>query len=331
MCCREALHCSFEVASDNLQRTAQLSIAGRSLREVVENQGRAVLTAQGKGSLRTAFTAADCTGQTVITGADGVMVPLVTEEQKGKRRQTESAKRLKQGRSSTAQVGRPKQGSDGPYKEFKVLTFYDPDKSHCQVVATSGNHEALGRLMRREARGLHLAQAKVKYALSDGAEWIANQYRQQLPMLDEHILDYHHLRDHVVEASHVLYGEGTQKAVQWREEMMGCVWEHGSLVLLDRLGSYLRHYRTGVKHEALESLRDFVVKRVAMTDYPRFRQLGYDCGSGPTESQCGTLTDRLKGPGMRWDNSNAEALMALACLSHSGLWSIYWKAEREAA
>jgi len=331
MCCREALHCPFEVASDNLQRTAQLSIAGRSLREVVENQGRSVLTAQGKGSLRPAFTAADCTGQTVITGADGVMVPLVTEEQKDKRRQTESAKRLKQGRSSTAQVGRPKQGSDGPYKEFKVLTFYDPDKSHCQVVATSGNHEALGRLMRREARRLHLAQAKVKYALSDGAEWIANQYRQQLPMLDEHILDYHHFRDHVVEASHVLYGEGTQKAVHWREEMMGCVWEHGSLVLLDRLGSYLRHHRNGVKHEVLESLRDFVVKRVAMTDYPRFRQLGYDCGSGPTESQCGTLTDRLKGPGMRWDNSNAEALMALACLSHSGLWSIYWKAEREAA
>jgi len=45
MCCREALHCSFEVASDNLQRTAQLSLAGRSLREVVESQGRAVLTA----------------------------------------------------------------------------------------------------------------------------------------------------------------------------------------------------------------------------------------------------------------------------------------------
>ena len=331
MCCREALHCSFEVASDNLQRTAQLSLAGRSLREVVENQGRAVLTAQRKGSLRPAFTAAECTDQTVITGADGVMVPLVTEEQKQKRRQTESVQRTEQGRSSTAPVGRPTLGSDGPYQEFKVLTFYDPDKSHCHVVATSGNHEALGRLMRREARRLHLAQAKVQYALSDGAAWIAHQYSRQLPMLDEHILDYHHLRDHVVQASHVLYGEGTNRAVPWREEMMGCVWEHGSLVLLDRLGSYLRHHRAGAKHKALESLRDFVAKRVAMTDYPRFRQLGYDCGSGPTESQCGTLTDRLKGPGMRWDKSNAEAMMALACLSHSGLWSTYWKSEREAA
>jgi len=331
MGCREALHCSFEVASDNLQRTAQLFIGSRTLRQMAENQGRAVMTAQRKGSLPPAFTAADCTAGTLITGADGVMVPLVTEEQKQKRRQTELAKRIEHGRSSTAQVGRPRPGSDGPYKEFKILAFYDPDKSHCHVVATSGNHEALGRLMRREGRHLHLAQAKVKYALSDGAEWIAKQYGRQLPMLDEHILDYRHLRDHVVEASHMLYGEGTKKAVQWREEMMGCVWEQGSLVLLDRLGPYVRRHRSGPKHEALKSLRDFVAKRVAMTDYPTFRQRGYDCGSGPTESLCGRLTDRLKGPGMRWDKANAEAMMALACLYHSGLWRTYWKFERAVA
>ena len=120
MCCREALHCSFEVASDNLQRTAQLSLAGRSLREVVENQGRAVVAAQRKGSLRPAFTAAECTAQTLITGADGVMVPLVTEEQKDKRRETESAQRTRaravlDGRRGPAQAGqrRAVQGVQG--------------------------------------------------------------------------------------------------------------------------------------------------------------------------------------------------------------------------
>ncbi len=331
LCCREALHGSFEVASDNLQRAAQLSVCGGTVREVVERQGRAVLTAQRKGSLRPAFTAPDCTAGTLITGADGVEVPMVTEQQKRKRRETESAKRVEQGRSSTASVGRPKPGSDGPYKEFKLVTFYDPDKSHCHVVATSGDCEAAGRLMRREARRLHLSQAKVKYAVSDGAEWIAHQYQRQLPMLDEHILDYYHLRDHVVQTSHVLYGEGTAKATHWREEMMGQVWERGSLAMLDRLGSYLRRHRTGPQRQALESLRDYVGKRVAMTDYPTFRQLGYDCGSGPTESLCGRLTDRLKGPGMRWDSSNAEAMMALVSLYHSGLWQAYWKAERAAA
>jgi len=331
MCCREALHCPFEIASANLQRTAQLSLRGCSLREVVEGQGRAVRAAQQRGSLLPAFTAADCTAQTLITGADGVMVPLVTQPQKDQRRKTESAKRIAQGRSSTASVGRPKKGSDGPFKEFKRLVFYDPDKTHGHVVGTAGDHAVIGRLMRREARRLHLTAAKVKYAVSDGAEWIAHEYQRQLPMLEEHILDYYPLREHVIRASYGLYGEGTQKAEQWRQEMMGCVWEQGSLVRLDRLGSYLRRHPTGPKQQALESLRDYLRKRVAMTDYPTFRRLGYDCGSGPTESRCGRLTDRLKGPGMRWDKSNAEAMMALASLYHSGLWDTYWKAERAAA
>ncbi len=74
----------------------------------------------------------------------------------------------------------------------------------------------------------------------------------------------------------------------------------------------------------LESLRGYVEARTSKTDYPRFRQQGYDCGSGPTESQCGTLTARVKGPGMRWDSDNAEALLALAALDHSRQWATYW-------
>ena len=331
MCCRESLHCSFEVASDNLHRTAQVKLSGRTMRQMVEDQGRAVLAVQRNGSLSPGFTASDCTAKTIISGADGVMVPLVTEPQKRKRRQSEAAKRAGEGRVSTARPGRPRKGSDGPYKEFKVLSFYDPDKSHCHVVGTAGNHEALGRLMRREARRLRLAEAKTKYAVTDGAEWIAKQYRRQRPMLDEHILDYYHLQEHGVETSRVLYGEGTPKARNWREEMRGCLWEQGSLAMLHRLGPYLRRHRGGPKREALASLRDYVGKRVARTDYPTFRTLGYDCGSGPTESLCGTLTDRLKGSGMRWDKDNAESIMALAALYHSGLWQNYWKAQRAAA
>lgn len=331
MACREVLHCPFEVASVNLQRTAQLSISGRTLREIVEDEGRRVLKAQQTGALPPAFTAVDCTAETIITGADGVMVPLVTDQQKRKRRATETAKRAEQGRRSTAGVGRPKSGSDGPYKEFKILAFYDSDKSHNHVVATAGNHEALGRLMRREGRRLHLAEAQSKYALSDAADWIAIQYGRQLPMLDAHVLDYHHVREHLREASYVLYGERTAKAVEWRQEMAGCVWEQGPLVLLDRLGAYLRRHRSGPKHQALTSLRNFIVKHVAMMDYPRFRALGYDCGSGPTESECGRLTDRLKGPGMRWDKSNAEAMMALSAICHSDQWDTYWNAQRQAA
>ena len=61
-----------------------------------------------------------------------------------------------------------------------------------------------------------------------------------------------------------------------------------------------------------------------------YSELGYDCGSGPTESQCGTTTARVKGPGMRWDADNADAMLALSALDHSRLWKTYWKLQRAA-
>ncbi len=100
--------------------------------------------------------------------------------------------------------------------------------------------------------------------------------------------------------------------------------------MLDRLANYIRRHRQGPKAQALKSLGDYVAKRVNMTDYPSYRQMGYDCGSGPTESFCGTLTQRLKGRGMHWDNDNAESMMALASLHYSNLWDHRWQAQRAA-
>jgi len=330
MACRVSLNEAFVPASENLARTAQLSIGHSALRELVEREGRRAGKAIRQGQYGPDWTAEDCTDQTLITGADGVMVPVVTDQQKRKRRATEAQKRKQEGRSSTAKPGRPKTGSDGPYKEFKIASFYDSGKNHQYAVGTRGNHKVLGRILRREASKLKLDEALHKYSVTDGAEWIAKQYAVQLPMLDENILDYYHLRDHVIAASHVLYGEGTAKARNWREEMMGVVWQQGSLVMLDRLGNYSRRHRGGPKAEALRALRQYVAKRVDMTDYPSYRQMGYDCGSGPTESFCGTLTQRLKGRGMHWDDENAESIMALGTLYYSSLWANYWAKQRAA-
>jgi hypothetical protein len=331
MACRLSLNGAFVPASETLARTAQLTISSSALRDLVLAEGTRCEQAICGGQYGPDWTAGDCTDQTLISGADGVMAPTVTESQKVKRRATEAAKRKRQGRKSTRRVGRPKSGANGPYKELKLVTFYDPDKTHQYAVGTGGNHEVLGRIMRREALKLEIGQAKTTYAVTDGAEWIAKQYRTQLPMLDMHILDYYHLRDHVIKASYALYGEGTAKATAWREDMMAAVWTQGSLVMLDKLGNYLGRHRKGAKHEALKSLRDYVAKRVEMTDYPSFRAAGYDCGSGPTESFCGCLTKRLKGRGMRWDKDNAEAMMALGSVYYSHLWSDYWARQRHVA
>lgn len=330
MACRLSLNAAFVPGSENLARTAQLSISHSAIRDIVIREGVRAHNAIGQGLYRPDWTADDCTDQTLITGADGVMVPMVTDEQKRKRRATQARKRKRQARKSTASAGRPRTGSDGPYKEFKIVSFYDPDKAHMYAVGTSGNHAALGRLMRREASKLDIDQARHKYSVTDGADWIARQYATQLPMLDENILDYYHLKEHVTLAGQALYGEGTAGARAWREEMMGHVWNQGSLVMLDKLANYVRRHRQGPKAQAMRSLCAYVAKRVNMTDYPSYRQMGYDCGSGPTESFCGTLTMRLKGRGMHWDKDNAQSMMSLASLYYSNLWANYWTIQRAA-
>jgi len=330
MACRLSLNEAFVPGSELLARTAQVRISSSAIQELVKREGRRAVMAIGQGQYGPDWTALDCLNQTLITGADGVMVPMVTEQQKRKRRASEAKKRKEQGRKSTAPACRPRTGSDGPYKEFKIVSFYDNDKTHMYAVGTSGDHAALGRLMRREGSKLKIDQAKHRYSVTDGAEWIARQYARQLPMLEENILDYYHLREHVTLTGQALYGEGTTEARAWREEIMGYVWNQGSLVMLDCLANYLRRHRSGPKAEALRSLRYYVAKRINMTDYPSYRQLGYDCGSGPTESFCGTLTRRLKGRGMHWDKDNAESMMALGSLYYSNLWQNYWTRQRAA-
>ena len=162
MVCRLSINEAFVPASANLARLAQVTVSSAAIRGLVEAQGKHILAQQSSGAFSVGFTAKDCTGQTLITGVDGVMVPHVTQTQKDKRRHTEQAKRTSQSRKSTAKRGRPKRGSDGPYKEFKIVSFYDTDKRHQHVTGTRGNHEALGRLMRREACRVRLDRAAYK-------------------------------------------------------------------------------------------------------------------------------------------------------------------------
>ena len=330
MCSLESLDSSFANVARSLKRTAQLTLSEDRIRRVVEAEGRTVIRAQSCGAIAASFTAKDCSDGVMVTGTDGVFVPVVPETQKARRRQTEAAKRKAEGRRSTRRPGRPKRGADGDCKEAKVLTFYNQDKSKTHVAATLGDCNELGRMMRREGRKVKLGEVKFSYSVADGAKWIQRQYQLNLPMLGANILDWYHFKEHVVEASHAVYGETSPKAKVWQTKMLDPAWEQGSLVMLHRLEPYARVH-TDERREALGSLRSYVESRISMTDYPSFRERGYDCGSGPTESQCGTLTARVKGPGMRWDSDNVESMLTLSALDHSRQWTAYWKLQRAAA
>jgi len=147
-------------------------------------------------------------------------------------------------------------------------------------------------------------------------------------MLEANVLDYYHLREHLITAAVKVSGEGTPQARQWRKEMCKCILDDGPVELLVRIRELCKSLRSSKKRKALREVENYISPRIEMLNYPQFQSKGYQIGSGPTEAFCKTLTARLKGSGMRWDRPNAEAVMAISAVRASHLWKSYWKSQK---
>jgi hypothetical protein len=315
---------SFQQTADNLARAAHLEVSKETLRQLIEQEGRSVIEAQRRGMLAPDWQAADCrtdSGATrVYLGSDGVMVPLITDAEKQKRRTAVKKKRQQRGRKCRPLPAR-KTGADQSFKEFKIVTFYDEPQQRRYVAGTSGNHTVAGHMMQRMATQIRLSEADEKIGNIDGSPWIRNEIELH-HVVDWLGLDYYHLRENVQKARLAVYG-ADPAGQSWKDEIMGLFYEQG----YDAVWQRLLPWRAGLRREkraAAEALLNYIAERRPMIRYPEFRQRGWQIGSGPTEAQCKSATQRLKGRGRRWDRCNAEALMALDCLENSHAWSLYW-------
>ena len=287
---------SFDRAAENLARTAQLKMSGEQLRSVVVAEGRQVLAVQQAGTLATAWTAKDCevreegrvvAGKTrIYTGSDGVMAPIITQAEKEKRRAKVKEKRRKCG-----QKRRPlpplRKGADRNWKEFKVVYFYDEELRHQHVAVTHLNHQAAGRLMRREADRLGFRQAKERIATVDGAPWIREQLEYHLAELDGLGLDFYHLGENVHRARRAVFGEESAEGQAWVDDLLHKFKHEGYDVAWERLVQWRASLgRSPKKRRAADRLLNYVAERREMIRYPEFRAKGWQIGSGPTEAQC---------------------------------------------
>lgn len=336
ICCRLGL-CggNFDRAAENLKRAAGIVLSGEKLRQVVEEEGRAVLAAHDSEQLEFDWSATDCKttaglqeGQAPVSrvylGSDGVKVPLVTESEKQKRRKAVRAKRQQRGRRCRP-LPRVKTGADQAYKEFKLVTFYDQDQLHRHVAVTRKDHRSAGKLMRRDAARLLLRTAQQKVANIDGAEWIANQIRTQKLPLDAVGLDFYHLAENLHKGRRATFGEDSAEGSAWAEDLLHTVKHEGYEPFWEKLLAWRSRWRNRAKRKAADQLLNYVCERREMIRYPEFLAKGWQIGSGPTEAMCKATTLRLKGVGMRWDAANAEAMMALESLEQSHQWDLYWR------
>jgi hypothetical protein len=332
---------NFDKAAANLGRASQVHLSGELLRQVVESEGKAVQGAAKAGRLPIDWQAADCPAldkegrptkrSRLYLGSDGVMVPHVTAAEKRTRRERTKLKRRRCGKKRRP-LPKAKAGADGPFKEFKIVTFYDDAAEHRLVSVTRGDCEQAGRLMRRDAGRVGLDQADDKVGVVDGSEWIKNQIKRQSLPLDDLGLDFYHLAENMHKARRAVYGEAEPKDEQapgnvWVGRLLHTAKGQGYEALRDQLQEWKAGLRQGSHLQAAEQLLNYVTDRREMIQYPKFQELGRQIGSGPTESMCKATTQRIKGRGMRWDGDNAESIMALEALEQSGAWQDYWEAQ----
>ncbi len=322
---------SFDKAAEDLKRTAQLTMSGEQLRQVVQAEGRRVLAAQDARELPPAFQAEDCKvpGENktrMYVGVDGVMVPTITETEKVARRQKVLEKRRRRGRKCQPLPPR-KKGTDNAWKEFKTITFYSQDQSRRHVILSKRRRTEVGRLVRREAERLGIARADDKLANVDGATWIRLMLEglQHVMRLDAIGLDFYHLSENVHKDRRIVFGEDDEAGKAWTTELMHVFKHEGYATAWEKLCTWRQSLKSSRKRKAADRLMNYVVERRDMIDYPEFLKKNWDIGSGPTESRCKVATSRLKRAGQRWNPANAEATAALTTLEHSGQWQLHWK------
>jgi hypothetical protein len=221
----------------------------------------------------------------------------------------------------------PMQEPGGGKAEGRMLytaVLYTPDKSRSHYLVDFDLDRLAGQ-MRQAAITLGLGSASQVIAITDAGNGIEAALRRHFWEDLLCILDWYHAAQHLHVCASALHAGDAAAATAWAEKVKGILYQRGGTALL----AYLRRQPVPAEARAAEEWRKLIGyfgDNAHRTDYPEYRQHGWDIGSGPTEAACKVVGSRLKGSGMRWVESGAAQVAPLRALYLSGaeVWDTFW-------
>jgi hypothetical protein len=225
---------------------------------------------------------------------------------------------------------------DQGYREAKAVVAF----SQADVVEVSKErHELLAKVLKAQItdsdafrsivadvyQQAHGAQAAEVIVLADGAHWIWNLVQELMPHAIQ-ILDFSHAKQYLWEAAKLIYGADSPFVRPW-------VKDREDLLFADKVEQVIAHLQRFVDlAPALTPIIHYFQQNQARMHYGTYHQRGYFIGSGAIESAGKQLTaGRIKGPGMRWNVADLNALLALRCVFLEHSWPAYWDAQAQLA
>ena len=185
--------------------------------------------------------------------------------------------------------------------------------------------ERFGPRIRRWAARLGVRDPEAVTVLADGAEWIWNQARAQLPGAAG-LLDIHHACEHLAACGQELYGEGAAEAQTWLAETLAALLTGDWPALAVRTGAVRRVVRSPARRRALDELEGYFYRQRGHLGYAGRLAAGQSIGSGLVEGACKQVIGRrMRQTGARWRVRRANRMAALCCALHGDTWAPYWE------
>ncbi len=303
MVCLAGVLESFRISADAiLRRFSRIDLSASTTRRATQAAGQRLAEQQRQGAIATAgkwrardFAVAGHRHTVAYLGLDAFSVPM-------------------QGRRGAKAEGRM----------LYTARLYTPDKGKSLYLADF-DLDRLGAQLRQAARALGLEQADQVMAVTDAGNGIEACLRRHFWDDLLCVLDWYHACEHLQAYAKCLYPRDEAARQVWVKRNETILWERGGTGLL-------AHWREqeppgdGEVAEEWRKLVNYFADNEHRTDYPGYKAHGYDIGSGPVESACKVVGDRLKRSGMRWVEAGAVHVAALRALFWSGedVWDAYW-------
>jgi hypothetical protein len=230
-------------------------------------------------------------GQMIIS-PDGAMVPLVGGQW---------------AEVKTVVVGEVKAvGTEEEIHSTQLSYFSRMEDAH------TFTEQASGELLRRG-----VDQAQQVCAVMDGAEWIDGfvdwQRKDAL-----RILDFAHAAEYVSAIGQLAQAAGSVLPSDWLPKLLHELKHQGPSAVLQEV------QRLRDRHPKVEELLKkvaYLQKRESRMQYPQYQAAGWPIGSGIVESGNKVVMQaRLKGPGMHWEPTHVNPMLALRTSACNDRW-----------
>lgn len=221
---------------------------------------------------------------------------------------------------------------EGEWKEVKCGVAYETGKAggvqradYCASLSPSWR---FGRRMRTLAHACGTATCRKVGVLADGAEWIWQETGKYFPHSTQ-ILDFYHACEHLWQVARARFGEGAD-ADAWMKEMKECLFSDQVSLVIAAVEAWKP--ATQEHAEIRRKVSGYLRVHADRMCYQSFAQAGWHIGSGVMEASCKNVVQaRMKGVGMRWSRSGAEAMLQLRSAWCSSQHTDFTAAARRAA